>query len=99
VEVGALNSEDRKRAHAYVSGRVQGVFFRDSAREEAHRLRLAGWVRNLPDGRVEALFEGPPEAVDRMVEWCREGPRHAEVEEVEVAYEAPRGDLRAFEVR
>ena len=88
-----------ERAHVYVSGQVQGVFFRDSTRERAEQLGLAGWVRNLPDGRVEALFEGPSKKVQEMIRWCEEGPSHAEVESVATEFEASRGDLTGFEVR
>jgi acylphosphatase len=94
-----LESGDRERAHVYVSGQVQGVFFRDSARERAEQLGLAGWVKNLPDGRVEALFEGPPEKVREMIAWCEHGPSHATIEEVEAELEASRGDIQGFEVR
>jgi acylphosphatase len=90
--------ESRERAHVYVSGQVQGVFFRESARERAERLGLAGWVKNLPDGRVEALFEGEPEKVREMIRWCEEGPPHATVEEVDAEFEAREEDLRGFEV-
>ena len=91
--------ESGERAHVYVSGQVQGVFFRDSARERAEQLGLTGWVRNLQDGRVEAIFEGPSEKVREMVRWCEEGPSHAEVEDVEAEIEASEGDLEGFEVR
>ena len=64
-----MESGDRERAHVYVSGDVQGVFFRDSASQRAGELGLAGWVRNLPDGRVEAVFEGTREKVREMVRW------------------------------
>ena len=94
-----MESGDRERAHVYVSGQVQGVFFRDSAREKAGQLGLAGWVKNLPDGRVEALFEGPPEGVREMIQWCQGGPPHAAVENVDAESEAPDGDLEGFEVR
>jgi acylphosphatase len=94
-----VESGDRERAHVYVSGQVQGVFFRDSTRKKAEQLGLAGWVRNLPDGRVEALFEGPQDRVREMVRWCREGPSHAEVEEVDTEFEAPQEDLTGFEVQ
>ena len=67
-----------------VTGRVQGVFFRDRTRREANRLGVAGWVRNCPDGTVEARVEGPPDAVAELVAWCRSGPRHASVHEVHV---------------
>ena len=86
------------RRHVFVSGNVQGVFFRYEARERARGRGLAGWVRNLPDGRVEAVFEGPQEAVEELVEWCRRGPRGAEVTEIEVDTEEPEG-LEGFDVR
>jgi acylphosphatase len=75
-----------------VHGRVQGVFFRDTARRIAASRDVAGWVRNNPDGTVEAAFEGAPEAVEALVAFCREGPRGADVERVAVAEEEPRGD-------
>ncbi|BBL78217.1 hypothetical protein RxyAA322_00710 [Rubrobacter xylanophilus] len=89
----------RKRVHVYVSGRVQGVFFRDSTRERARRLGVSGWVCNLPDGRVEAVFEGESGAVDEMVRWCHEGPPHARVESVEAEEEPVSGGSEEFEVR
>ena len=94
-----MESGDRERAHVYISGEVQGVFFRDSARKKAEQLGLAGWVRNVPDGRVEALFEGPPERVREMIQWCKEGPPPAMVEDVDAEFEAPQEDLEGFEVR
>jgi acylphosphatase len=94
-----MESGDYERAHVYVSGQVQGVFFRDSAQEKAQQLGLNGWVKNLPDGRVEALFEGPSERVREMVRWCEQGPSQAEVEDVETEFEASEGDLTSFEVR
>jgi acylphosphatase len=71
---------------------VQGVWFRDACRQEAIAWEVAGWVRNLPDGRVEAVFEGRPEGVDALVAWCHEGPRRAHVVRVEVREEDPVGD-------
>ena len=79
-------------------GRVQGVFFRDTTRRQASSRGVAGWVRNRLDGTVEAVFEGDPEAVESMVALCREGPRGARVEQVEVHEEDPEG-LSAFEIR
>jgi len=67
------------RTHVLVSGKVQGVWFRESTRQEAERLGVGGWVRNLPDGRVEAVFTGPAAAVDAMVAWCHRGPPAAQV--------------------
>jgi acylphosphatase len=86
----------RKRVVVY--GRVQGVFFRDTARRMAQSRGLGGWVRNAPEGTVEAVFEGEPEAVDSMVRWCGQGPRGAHVERVEVADEEPEG-LTEFRIR
>ncbi len=94
-----MGANEQKRAHAYVSGEVQGVFFRDSAREEAERRGLSGWVKNLPDGRVEAVFEGPADGVEEMVRWCEEGPPGASVENAESEMGGAEGDLSGFEVR
>jgi acylphosphatase len=79
-------------------GRVQGVFFRDTIRNAAEREGVAGWVRNNPDGTVEAVFEGNPEAVERLVSLARQGPPGARVEAVEVEEEADQG-LDGFRVR
>jgi acylphosphatase len=89
---------ERERAHVHVSGRVQGVYFRATTRERAADHGVDGWVRNLADSRVEAVFEGPPAAVDAMVEWCHEGSPRARVEAVEATREPPEG-LHGFEVR
>ena len=91
-------ADRRVRRRVAVSGLVQGVFFRDTCRREAAAAGVAGWVRNLTDGRVEAVFEGAPEAVDRMVAWCRRGPSGAVVEDVDVRDEAVEG-LGGFSVR
>ncbi len=80
------------RRHVWVRGRVQNVWFRDSCVREATARGVAGWVRNLPDRRVEAVFEGPPDAVEAMVAWCGEGPPRARVDEVEVRDEPPVGE-------
>lgn len=87
------------QAHVRVSGRVQGVFFRASTRDEARRLGLTGWVRNLSDGRVEAVFEGEEERVKEMVEWCHHGPSYASVSDVEVEFSPAVGEFRDFEIR
>ena len=94
-----MQGDNHVRARVIISGRVQGVFFRDSAREKAEDLGLAGWVKNAPDGRVEALFEGPSRNVREMVDWCERGPSQASVESVDADFEEARGDLEGFEVR
>jgi acylphosphatase len=81
----------RKRAHVFVSGLVQGVNFRWYTTERARQRGLGGWVRNIPDGRVEAVFEGAEADVRSLVEWCRQGPRSARVAGVEVVWEEPEG--------
>ncbi|HZR09049.1 MAG TPA: acylphosphatase [Myxococcales bacterium] len=86
------------RADAVISGRVQGVFYRGSAQQEAMRLGLVGEVRNLPDGCVEVIAEGPRERVEEFIAWCRRGPPSAEVEDVRVRWSAARGEFRTFMV-
>jgi acylphosphatase len=83
---------DLIRTRVIVAGRVQGVFFRDSCRELARAEHVAGHCRNLMDGTLEAVFEGPPAAVERMVAWCRTGPPRALVERVDVFAEEPVGE-------
>ncbi len=85
------------RTLVIVSGRVQGVWFRAATQTRAEALGLTGWVRNLPDGRVEAVFEGPAPLVRRAVEWCRTGPEHAIVEHLEV-FDEPAEGLTGFRV-
>ena len=89
---------DRIRRRVVVHGRVQGVFFRGSTQEEARRTGIDGWVRNLPDGAVEAVFEGEAAGVEQLVAYCRRGPPWAEVTRVDVIEEAPEGE-RGFRVR
>ena len=89
-------SEIRRRV--IVSGRVQGVYYRDSCRSVARRLGVRGWVRNLADGTVEVVAEGEPDAVHALVDWCRDGPPHAVVREALVTDESPAGEP-AFRVR
>lgn len=88
----------RSRIHVNISGRVQGVFFRDSTREKARELGVNGWVRNARDGRVEAVFEGDEDKVSKMLEWCHEGPASAKVDSVEVSKEEPL-DEEGFSVK
>lgn len=86
------------RRRVTVHGHVQGVFFRDGCREQAEAAGVAGWVRNTSTGTVEAVFEGEPEPVERLVEWCRHGSARARVEQVDVDDEEPRAE-RGFVVR
>ena len=89
---------NEERAHVFVSGRVQGVAFRDATRSQAEQLGLSGWVRNTQDGQVEAVFEGDPDTVQQIIEWCKSGPSSADVEDVSVENEQSAG-LSGFEVR
>ena len=89
----------KARAHVYVSGRVQGVFFRSETQDEALRHGLTGWVRNLPDDRVEAVFEGEKENVEKLIEFCRRGPLGARVTKVDVTWEDYTGQFRSFTIR
>jgi acylphosphatase len=93
-----LTEKENKRAHLYISGRVQGVNFRYYTRQQARSLGVKGWVRNLIDGRVEAVFEGDAVAVERMVDWCHHGPRGAWVDTVEVQWEDPTEEFSGFEI-
>lgn len=87
------------RKYVLVSGKVQGVFFRSSTKKRAEELGLTGWVRNLEDGRVEAVFEGDQEKVEKMIEWCRKGPNYAMVEDIQVIPEKYTGEFNGFAVR
>jgi len=88
-----------RRTHVYVSGTVQGVFFRHYTRERALELGITGWVRNLPNGRVEAVFEGEDEAVGEMIAFCRTGPSGADVTSVEIKEENWTGEFKGFVVK
>jgi acylphosphatase len=87
------------RVHVFISGKVQGVFFRSSTRDKAEELGISGWVKNLADGRVEAVFEGEEGSVKKMIEWCRRGPEYARVEDVGVISEEYNGELKGFVLR
>jgi acylphosphatase len=89
---------DRTRAHVFVSGNVQGVYYRATTRDTAREEGVDGWVKNLADGRVEAVFEGTENEVESMLEFCHEGSSAADVEDVEVEYEEPRNE-DGFEIR
>jgi acylphosphatase len=90
--------KDKTRAHAIISGRVQGVFFRMETMRAAQRIGVSGWVRNLRDGTVEAVFEGDKTRVDAIIQWCKEGPPHAHVTDVKVDYEQYAGEFESFEI-
>lgn len=90
--------EPLRRVHVFIEGRVQGVWFRDSARHEAEVLGVTGWVRNLPDGRVEAVYEGARDAVAHLIAWSWQGPDQAHVTNLEEREEAPLGE-RGFRIR
>ncbi|WP_254821502.1 acylphosphatase [Haloglomus halophilum] len=94
----AGGDDARVRAHVFVSGRVQGVTYRATTRREAIERAVDGWVRNLDDGRVEAVFEGPESAVEEILEYCHEGPTRARVDGVTVEHESPEG-ITGFEIR
>ena len=88
----------KNRAHVIVSGRVQGVFFRQNTKQQAESLGVTGWVRNLPDGRVEGVFEGEEEAVKALVDFSRKGPRGAFVTGFTVEWAVFRNEFESFEV-
>lgn len=87
------------RARVLVSGQVQGVCFRAFTRDEASSLKLSGWVRNLPDGRVELVAEGPREDVDALIAWSHRGSPYGRVDDVEVAWDEARGEPEGFRIR
>jgi len=89
----------KTRAHVLIKGRVQGVFFRGEACEEAQRLGLSGWVRNKWDGSVEAVFEGEKVAIEEMIGWCYKGPPAAIVKEVEIKWEEYKEEFTSFSIR
>lgn len=88
-----------QRIHLFITGRVQGVFYRQTTEDMARQLGLRGWVRNLPDGRVETVAEGPAAALSAFSEYCHEGPPMARVTHVEVLHEEPTGEFGQFETR
>jgi acylphosphatase len=86
------------RAHVFITGRVQGVYFRQNTKRQADSLGVTGWVRNLPDGRVEAVFEGEEEPVKAVVDFCNYGTRNAIVEKVDLTWETYTGEHRDFHI-
>jgi acylphosphatase len=89
---------DNARARVIISGRVQGVFFRVETQRAAERIGVSGWVRNLPDGNVEALFEGPRKRVDTAIQWAHQGPPASKVSDVQVFWEEYTGEYEHFRI-
>lgn len=90
--------DQKARAHIFVSGRVQGVYFREKTRRKAQELGVFGWVRNLPDSKVEAVFEGEKENIEKIVKWSKRGPFWAKVNGLEVSWEEYKGEFENFEI-
>ena len=89
---------EKVKAHVFIEGRVQGVFFRANTREEANLLGLTGWVKNCWDGRVEAVFEGEKEKVEKVISWCKKGPPGSLVKNVEINREQATGEYDTFSI-
>ena len=87
------------RARVIVHGYVQGVWFRGSTKDEAIRIGVAGWVMNLPDGTVQALFEGEKKKVEEIIGWCHRGPSAAQVNKVDIFWEPYKGEYKHFDIR
>ena len=88
----------RVRAHLFVTGQVQGVFFRSETRRKAIKLNVTGWVKNLKDGRVEALLEGNQEGVDALIDFCRRGPSAGRVVDTKIVFERYKGEFKDFRI-
>ena len=91
--------DKRTRVHLFISGRVHGVFFRESTRIKAQQLGINGWVKNLNDGRVEAVFEGEDEKIKKIIKWARQGPIISRVDDVEIKEERYKNKFKNFEIR
>lgn len=87
------------RANIFILGRVQNVFFRNNTRKKAEKLGIFGWVRNLSDGRVKAVFEGKKEKVENLIKWAKKGPFFAKVNKIEVEWQEYKGEFNKFEIR
>jgi acylphosphatase len=94
-----MQNRNLLRVRVFVSGRVQGVFFRAETKSRAQGLGIKGWVRNISDGRVEALLEGEKEKVEQLIAWMKKGPMFAKVEKVEIFEEEYKGEFQNFEIR
>jgi len=90
---------NKTRCHVFVSGRVRGVFFRQNTLKKAKSLGLKGWVKNTKDGKVEAVFEGEKEKIEKILEWMRKGPPFARVDGLEIEWEDFKGEFENFEIR
>lgn len=90
---------NKSRVHLFVSGRVQGVFFRESTRREAEKLGLTGWVKNLPDGRVEIVAEGEKGNLEKLIQWAKKGSFLSRVDNVEIEWEEYQGEFENFEIK
>ncbi len=90
--------DENVRAHVFIAGRVQGVAFRWETQRVAEQHQVRGWVRNLPDRRVEAVFEGPRPRVNAVLDWCRQGPGIARVDEVDIQWEEFKGEFAGFSI-
>ena len=88
----------KQRIHLFVKGKVQGVFFRQTTKVKAEKKNVTGWVKNLADGRVEAIFEGDDRDVGEVVEWCHAGPAEAIVDDVEIINENYKGEFSKFDI-
>jgi acylphosphatase len=89
----------KTRAHVFITGRVQGVFFRLGTKHNANRYDVKGWVRNLPDMRVEAVFEGEKDAVQTLIDFCKHGPSGAEVTSIDATWETYTGEFASFKIK
>jgi acylphosphatase len=94
-----MTEKPTKRIHAFITGRVQGVFFRAHTRVAAERLGVTGWVKNLPNGDVELVAEGPSQKVNELISWCHKGPDYSRVDKVEFHEETPEGKYNDFSIR
>jgi acylphosphatase len=87
------------RCHIFISGRVQSVFFRDNTRKKAEKLGVFGWVKNLSDGRVEAVVEGEKDKIENLIEWAKKGPFLAKVNDLEIEWQEYKGEFTNFKIR
>ena len=93
------DTKKKIRTHVFIRGRVQGVYFRQNTRQVATKHRLTGWVCNLADGRVEAVFEGDKSDVSKVIEWCHIGPPNSRVDDVDVRFEKYTGEFASFTIK